>query len=573
MSRTKGKNLMTSLRPTTLHLALSTSLALGVFLSATGCGGGSSGGGGSGLAVSSVSPADDATSVPTNTKVNATFNQDINPAALDVTTFRVTGPGSTPVSGNIDFAEGRTATFDPSNDLVGNTTFTGRITTGAGLGSDFVWTFTTGTTADTTRPTVTVTSPLDGATNVPLNRVVTVAFNEPMDPSTITEGTFTLNDGSSVDGVVTYSDTGRSATFTPDEPLLPSTDYTATVTVGVDDLAGNNLANNVSWTFTTGTGTDTARPTVTSTNPSSNATNVATNKKVNATFSEPMDPDTITNGSYTLVGPSGAVQGLVTYDALSRIATFSPSANLASATQYTARVTTAAADLANNTLASDRVWSFTTGNAAQDQQAPINLRSAGLYAVLAGGGITNVPTSDVNGDAGSFPTASIDLSDAEVDGTIHRADAAAGIAQGDLTTAYNEAQGRTLNEIPLTAVNIGGQTLAPGLYSHASSIEITGSNLTLDAQGDSSAVWIFKTAGTLLVDTDRAVILAGGAKASNVFWAVGTSATLGTRAAMKGTIMADQQVSMANLATLDGRALARIASVTLDMNTVTIPPP
>jgi hypothetical protein len=146
--------------------------------------------------------------------------------------------------------------------------------------------------------------------------------------------------------------------------------------------------------------------------------------------------------------------------------------------------------------------------------------------------------------------------------------AAQGIA--DLTTAYNDAAGRTLCPVS-KAGNLGGMTLAPGLYKSTSSLSISSGDLTLDAQGDSDAVFIFQMASTLTTTSGRQVILANGAKASNVFWQVGTSATLGSTSAFVGTIMADQAITLKTGATLTGRALARIAAVALDSNVIVMP--
>src|SRR5213078_516102 len=120
---------------------------------------------------------------------------------------------------------------------------------------------------------------------------------------------------------------------------------------------------------------------------------------------------------------------------------------------------------------------------------------------------------------------------------IHAADAAAAQAQADLTTAYNDAAGRTVGAIAV-AGNLGGQTLAPGLYKSTSSLEISSGDLTLDAQGDASAVYIFEMASTLVTTTGRKVILAGGAQAANIYWQVGSSATLGVSSVFKGNILA-----------------------------------
>jgi hypothetical protein len=157
-----------------------------------------------------------------------------------------------------------------------------------------------------------------------------------------------------------------------------------------------------------------------------------------------------------------------------------------------------------------------------------------------------------------------------VNGTLHLGDPIAAQAQLDLTIAYNDAAGRTLDAV-LVAGNLGGQTLAPGLYKSSSSLEISSGDLTLDAQGDPNAVWIFQMASTLVTTVGRQVILTGGAQAANVFWQVGSSATIGGSSVFKGTILADQSITMNTSATLDGRTLARNGAVALDANTITVP--
>jgi len=143
-------------------------------------------------------------------------------------------------------------------------------------------------------------------------------------------------------------------------------------------------------------------------------------------------------------------------------------------------------------------------------------------------------------------------------------------AKTDLTTAYNDAAGRTVGAVSV-AGNLGGQTLAPGLYISTSSLEISSGDLTLDALGDPNAVWIFQMASTLVTTTGRQVILSGGANAANVFWQVGSSATIGGSSVFKGTILAAQSITLDTGATLDGRALARVGAVALDANTIAIP--
>jgi hypothetical protein len=266
------------------------------------------------------------------------------------------------------------------------------------------------------------------------------------------------------------------------------------------------------------------------------------------------------------------VPGAITYDAAANRATFKPTANLAVNTLYTAQVTTGAKDANGNALATTATWSFTTGETT-NQNAVAMSAVLKRYAVLAGSTVTNTGPSVVNGDLGVAPGSAIsgfDGGPGTLNGTSHANDADAIQAKNDLTTAYNEATAKAGGPIA-KAGDIGGQTLPPGLYKSATTLAVAGGDLTLDAKGDPNAVWIFQMVETLVTGSGRRVLLVGGAKADNVFWQVGTSATLGTSSVMKGNLLANTSITMTTGSSLEGRALTFNGAVTLDSATITKP--
>jgi len=315
---------------------------------------------------------------------------------------------------------------------------------------------------------------------------------------------------------------------------------------------------------------DTVAPTVSSTNPANGATGVAV---ITATFSEAMNASTISTSTFAVSGPGVTpVVGTVSYNSSTHIATFTPTSALTASTAYAATVTTGAKDVAGNAMESNRVWNFTTA-AAPGNQAPVALGASGAFAVLAGSTVTNTGVTNLTGDLGVSPgTAVTGFPPGTLTGTQHKGNPTSAAAMADLTIAYNDAAGRTLAPVTV-AGNLGGLTLPPGLYKSTSSLSISSGDLTLDAQGDANAVFIFQMASTLTTTSGRKVILSGGAKSTNVFWQVGSSATLGTTTVFKGTIMANQSITLNTGVNLNGRALARIGAVTLAANTVVVPTP
>jgi hypothetical protein len=212
---------------------------------------------------------------------------------------------------------------------------------------------------------------------------------------------------------------------------------------------------------------------------------------------------------------------------------------------------------------------FVASQPAAAATAPVGLGTAGSFAVLAGTTVTNTGPSSISGDLGVSPGTAVTGFPPGIvsNGSIHAADGVAGDAQSDLTTAYNDAAGRA----PTAGVPafIGaGQTLAPGVYNASSSLEVGGS-LTLDAGGDPDAVFIFQAPSTLITDSSTNVILTDGAQACNVFWQVGSSATLGTGTSFAGTILALTSITVDTGDTIAGRALARNGQVSLDDDTIT----
>jgi hypothetical protein len=581
--------------------------------------------------VISTVPANLATNIPINQAVLATFSEAMTAATIDAATFTLAGPGSSAVTGTVTYtASGSVATFTPAAPLAYNTLYTATITTGvtgltgASLASNYVWTFTTAAAPIVLAPTVLSTIPANLAVNVPLNQIISATFSEPMSPPTINSTNFTLNvtGGANVVGIVAYASVGNTLTFTPAASLALSTQYTATITTGVTNLSGTALANAYSWTFTTGTGLDTTPPQLVSTSPANTAANVALNSAVSGTFNEAMNPLTISTSTFTLTGPTSVI-GTVSYDALDFIATFTPNANLLPSTQYTATITSGVTDLAGNSLAAGGVsnpWIFTTGAAVVPP--PVVLGPTVLLFGAFGGsaGVTNQGTETVvNGDIGTTGASTLltgfydesvpaiagvypcsytvtPLNLGLVNGAIDTAAPPPTVGcpnEGTATTgalateALLEAQTAytTLQSLPpgtiLSTNELGNRTLAPGTYTSASFYDITAGPLTLDAQGDPNATWVFQMGTYLTVGTPSAtqsIILTGGAQAKNVFWQVGSAATINGAGGgtMVGTILAQAGVSVstagnAAITTIDGRIVSLTASVTIVNTVINVP--
>jgi len=540
--------------------------------------------------VSLTAPADGETGVLTNKKITATFSEAMDPLTISTATF-TTLSGATAVSGTVTYS-GVTAVFTPATDLAADTSYIVTITTGAEdlagnpLASDYVWTFTTGAAPDTTAPTVTFTDPANGDTGVATNKKIAATFSESMDPLTITTTTFTVTGPgvTPVAGTMVYA--GATATFTPTGGLAGTITYTATITTGAKDLAGNTLAVDKVWSFTTGAAPDTTAPTVTLTNPVDAATDVILSKKVQATFSEAMDPLTITTATFTLMDGVTPVTGTVAYVGL--VATFTPNSDLAAGTTYTATITTGAKDLAGNALASDYVWTFTTVAAVPLGPLPVDLLTAGNFTILTKTGITTTGVTHITGDIGVSPIAATAMTgfglilDASgefststlVTGKVYAVSYASPTpailttAISDMETAYTDAAGRTSPDFTnLGTGNISGMVLAPGLYKFTTGVVINSAGVTFS--GGPNDVWIIQ-APTLNLQAGAIVTIGDEAQAKNIFWQVPGAVVIAANSTLQGNLLAATAITVASGAVLNGRALGQ-TNVTLSGNTITAP--
>jgi len=348
-------------------------------------------------------------------------------------------------------------------------------------------------------------------------------------------------------------------------------------------------------------------PSVSSTDPTDTATGIASSTTVNATFSEQMDPATITTATFTLKQGTTAIAGTVTYAGLT--ATFTPSAALSS-NVFTASISTGAKSSASGTsLAAAHTWTFTTVAAAPVPLA-INLGRAASFGLASRAGLTSTGVTVVNGDVALFPLAT--CTDATggpgassqtclnktyatttgltVNGSIFWAGdpfdngQTASAVTSDLNVAWNEGRNKADTKGAIAADQLGGTTFTAGVYHNANLGLAAGSTATLDAQNDPNAVFIFKVdtdlidSGTLLLQTRIALV--NGAQARNVWFVAGRDVTIGSGTTWNGNILAGRTATVKDGSTVTGRVLAGAAgagAITLtgaaspSVTTVTVP--
>jgi len=605
--------------------------------------------------VTAVTPLNLATGVALNSSVTAQFDEAMDPATMIASTFTLTSGGAptltAPCGGAGAISIGGAVTFNPTDNIITLvptsvlsplTCYAATVTTAAEnlpdtefLAANFIWTFTTGAAPDLTPPTVISTDPLNLATDVPLNQLVTATFSKPMNDNTINTTTFTLFQGATqVLGTVSYIAGSNTARFVPNSNLSAGLVYTATITTGASDLAGNFMVAPYVWSFTTA-GPIGVQPTIVSTTPADLATGVCPNATVNVTFSTAMDQTTVTTATFVVTNPAlTVISGVITFDVTGTIATFTPLNPLTVNTIYTVTISNTVTDLAGNPLANTGApnpWTFTTASAPCIPTPALG--AASPFGGFGGGaGMTNSGISTViNGDIGTtgvsttmtgfhdttqpyiqFSSGCIytetTLNVGTVNGeiftdppppTITCPNEGTGPATLPGTTAYVALQAynaalatfNTLALMPTTGPdptggteNLGGLTIPPGVYASASgAFGIAGSDLTLDAQGNANAVWVFQMATSLTVGLAgplgaRNVILINGAQAANVFWQVGSSATINAAGGgtFVGTVISSAGIAVstagnAAITTINGRLIALHASTTLVNTVINVP--
>ncbi|MGM0564311.1 MAG: ice-binding family protein [Pseudomonadota bacterium] len=448
----------------------------------------------------------------------------------------------------------------------------------------------TTTTEELAPLAVTSTAPADQDTNVGTNTKVVAVLNNELKPGTVDGTSFTLQGASepAIVGTVSYNADTLTASLDPNSNLTASTQYTAVITTDVEDVADDSLLENFSWAFTTGGGEDSTAPTVASVNPSDGAVNVLRNVKITVIFDEAIDPDTVTESSFSLNDDTAgaAVPGSLRYVNPSTLV-FSSSANLVATSDHTLTLSAAITDIADNPLAPTTV-SFTTGTEVSSSPAAVNLGTAGNYVILAKTGISTTGTTQITGDIavspesqtaltgfsetlnanGTFATSSL------VTGKLFASDMASPTpttlttAVSDMETAYTDAAGRSNPHFSeLGAGEIGGLTLDPGLYKWGTGVLAT-SDVTLS--GSASDVWVFQIGQDLKLQDGKAIVLSGGALPENVFWQVAGEVTLQAGTTFNGIVLGQTAVVVKSGAVINGRAMAQTAT-TLIANEVNEP--
>jgi hypothetical protein len=443
---------------------------------------------------------------------------------------------------------------------------------------------------------VSYTEPREGAEDVATNTQFVAYLNELFNST----GTYLLTiketvNGDAVDGDLKFDSVNNSVRFSVKNSafLKQNTEYTATLTTEVD-----NVESVTTWNFTSGNGPDTTPPTLSEigpTNPANEQKDVSVNRGVSALFSEALDPNSLSSDSFIVkTTDNERAAGVITY--ANQLVTFVPTGYLIENTEYQATLSTAIRDLAGLSLAETYSWSFTTGIIVAKGPAPVALRTAEDFTILAKAGITNtgLHVTQITGNIGASPISPTFMNDVyctEMIGTesliygvnifysggdggtaCSRGDALAktkvDVAILDFGVAYTDAAGRASPEYSEFGAGIlGGQTLVPGLYKWGTNVVIN-DDITLD--GSHKDVWIFQISGNMALSGKTSVLLTGGALAKNVFWQLTENVALGENAHLVGVVLAKTHIALWPSASVEGRVFSQ-TQVTLQDNIVTPP--
>jgi len=356
---------------------------------------------------------------------------------------------------------------------------------------------------------------------------------------------------------------------------------------GTDGTADTGAQNDGESPMDAGMDVAKVAPTVVSTTPAIAATAVAINSHVSATFSEAMEPASLSATTFTVSSgtPAVDVPGTVVY--ASSKAVFWPTANLASDTTFTATITTGATSASGLALGASYVWTFSTAESVA-AGVPVDLGTASQYVVLAKTAISTVSPSVITGNLGISPAAATYITgfsliadptnvfsrSSQVTGKVYAADYATPTpanlttAIGDMTTAFTAAAGRAPDVTGLGAGSIGGMTLPAGVYAWGTGL-LLATDVTLT--GSATDVWIFQVAKNLTFSSGAHLVLAGGALPQNVFWEVAGDVSLGTTVKFAGTILCKTGITLGTGASITGGMLAQTA-VTLNASSVIAAP-
>ncbi|WP_320127537.1 ice-binding family protein [uncultured Sphaerochaeta sp.] len=327
-------------------------------------------------------------------------------------------------------------------------------------------------------------------------------------------------------------------------------------------------------------------PRVTSSDPADTQTNVPLNRNISVSFSETMNESTINASTFTVAKGSTNVDGTIIYENM--MATFIPDSDLLASSLYSVTVTLGAENQGGTSMSSAYNGSFTTGTTTALGPKPVMLGSSGNFVILSKSGVSTVPTSVITGNVGTSPIDSTGLTgfaliadatnvfstSSQVTGNLYASDYAVPTpsnltsAISNMQLAYTDAAGRLNPDFTeLGSGEIGGMTLAPGLYKWGTNVSIS-TDVTLS--GGPNDVWIFQIGEGITVAGGKSVILAGGALAKNIFWQSAGVVSLGTTSHFEGIVLSQSSITMDTGASINGRLLAQTA-ISLDANTVTQP--